>query len=69
MAAQMSDRPVLLLAKMDWSLGTSESQRRDCRDLVRLDPELDVDDIERFVDEIGARAVWDRSMSDDADQS
>ncbi|TAM56774.1 MAG: hypothetical protein EPN50_10075 [Chloroflexota bacterium] len=69
MAAQMRDRPVPLLAKMDRSRGTSESQLRDCRDLVRLDPELDVDSIERFVDEIGVRAVWDRSMSDDADES
>ncbi|MGH2466964.1 MAG: hypothetical protein ACRDGL_04465 [Candidatus Limnocylindrales bacterium] len=49
----------LVLAKMDWSAGTSELQLRDCRDLVRLNPALDVDYIEGFVDALGLRAVWE----------
>jgi len=43
----------LLLAKLEWSGGTSELQLRDCRNLIRQGPALDWPYIERYAVVLG----------------
>jgi hypothetical protein len=50
---------------MDWSAGTSELQLRDCQDLVRLNPGLDVAYVERFVDLLHLGAIWEKVRGPD----
>lgn len=49
----------LLLAKLEWSQGTSELQLRDCRLLIELNPSLDWPYVELWASTIGVRPLLD----------
>ena len=49
----------LLLAKLEWSQGTSELQLRDCRLLIELNPSLDWVYTERWASSLGVGALLD----------
>jgi len=52
-AAWFISREDLLLAKLEWSEGTSEMQLRDCRSIVRVGPALDWEYLDRYAARIG----------------
>ena len=51
-----------ILAKLEWAkLGGSDQQMRDVSGIVEMKgEELDHDYIERWLDELGVRELWDR---------
>lgn len=53
----------LVLAKLEWSDGTSELQLRDCRLLIRMNGEvIDRSYLERWASELGIPALLERVM-------
>lgn len=54
----------LLLAKLEWSEGVSELQLRDCRSLVRLNPDLDWGYVERYAGALGVRSLLEQVRAD-----
>ena len=56
----------LLLAKLEWSEGTSELQLRDCASLLRANPDLDRDYLDRHAAALGVADLLARVRGDAA---
>ena len=54
----------LLLAKLEWSEGTSELQLRDCASLLRSNPDLDREHLDRHAAALGVAGLLARIRND-----
>jgi hypothetical protein len=54
----------LLLAKLEWSEGTSELQLRDCANLLRANPGLDAAYLDRHAADLGVSALLAKARAD-----